>query len=81
MTNDPESSDKRPYRDLYMLTTVGVQLVVSILIGLGIGLWLDGLMGTAPWMMILFIVFGLVAGFRNIYRQATQSVENEDTKR
>jgi ATP synthase protein I len=81
VTNDPESSDKRPYRDLYMLTTVGVQLVVSILIGLGIGLWLDGLMGTAPWMMILFIVFGLVAGFRNIYRQATQSVENEDTKR
>ncbi len=60
------------YKKLYILGTTGVQLVVSILIGFGIGLTLDRWLGSAPWFMLLFIIFGVAAGFLNIYRVATK---------
>ena len=51
------------------MAMVGTQLVVSIFIGFGIGYWLDGLLGTRPLLMLLFVVLGVAAGFVNIYRQ------------
>ncbi|MBF0170643.1 MAG: AtpZ/AtpI family protein [Nitrospinae bacterium] len=67
----------RPYRQLYMLTTVGTQLVVSIVIGVWFGLWLDGKFGTKPWLMLLFLLFGVIAGFRNVYRMAVRESKSE----
>ncbi len=60
------------YKNLYILGTVGVQSVVSILIGFGIGLALDRWLNTAPWFMLLFIFLGVAAGFLNIYRVAAK---------
>lgn len=50
------------------MASVGTQLVVSIFIGFGVGLWLDKLLNTSPLFMILFILFGVAAGFFNVYR-------------
>lgn len=73
MSDKQEEPEKgRPYRQLYMLTTVGVQLAVSIVIGVAFGLWLDGKFGTKPWLMLLFLLFGVIAGFRNVYRMAVK---------
>ncbi len=74
MHRDDDSKDGKgkfgTYKDLYILGTVGVQIVVSILIGFGMGLALDRWLGTKPWLMILFILFGAVAGFLNLFRIA-----------
>ncbi len=45
-------------------------LSFPVAIGLGwwFGRWLDGLLGTGPWLMGIFVVFGLVAGVLNVYR-------------
>lgn len=77
--NDRRERDKkgRPYRQLYMLTTVGTQLTVSVAIGVAMGLWLDGYFGTKPWLMLLFLIFGVIAGFRNVYRMAMKESDNE----
>ncbi len=77
--NDEQGSpdNGRPYRQIYMLTTVGTQLVVSIALGVGFGLWLDGKFGTKPWLMLLFLIFGVIAGFRNVYRMAVKESKNE----
>ena len=56
------------YKKLYVLWTVGIQIVVSVLIGFGMGLMIDRWLDTAPWFMLLFIIFGVAAGFLNIYR-------------
>jgi ATP synthase protein I len=32
------------------------------------GMWLDRKAGTTPWLMLVFLVIGLVAGFRNLMR-------------
>lgn len=78
-SQEPEGEDKssgklEAYKRIYLLGTVGVQLVVSVLVGLGIGLALDRWLGTKPWLMVLFILFGVAAGFLNIYREALRSM-------
>lgn len=49
---------------------IGVELVVAVLVGTGIGYFLDGLFGTRPWLMVVFFFFGVAAGFLNVIRDA-----------
>ena len=62
---------------------VGVDLVVGVGVGAGIGWGLDWWLGTKPWLLALFIVFGFVAGLMNVIRTANQSfkkppIDNKD---
>lgn len=41
-------------------------MALSIFIGLAIGRWLDGKFDTSPWLMLIFMVLGIAAGFRNL---------------
>ncbi len=43
-------------------------MVAGILVGTGIGYLLDRFLGTKPWLLIIFMMLGMAAGFRNIYR-------------
>lgn len=47
---------------------IGVELVAALAVGAGIGLLLDGWLGTAPWLLIVFFVLGAAAGMMNVYR-------------
>lgn len=53
--------------------SIGIEIVVSVLIGLGGGYWLDKKFGTAPWLMILGIVLGFAAGIRSMLRTYRKS--------
>jgi len=68
--DDDEKSRLKAYKKFYLLGTVGVQMAVSIIIGVWMGLALDRWLGTRPWLMLLFICFGVAAGFLNLYRTA-----------
>ena len=46
---------------------VGTEIVASTMIGLGAGFLLDRWLGTRPWFLLLFFVFGVVAGYLNLY--------------
>lgn len=78
--SDPFSPDDEPpkeggveaYKRLYLLMTVGIQIVVSIMIGLGIGFFLDKWLDTKPWFILIFIFFGVAAGFLNVYRMVVK---------
>jgi ATP synthase protein I len=48
--------------------SVGMELGLSVAIGLLIGWWLDQHFGTSPWLMLLWLVFGMAAGFRGVLR-------------
>jgi ATP synthase protein I len=56
-----------------LASTVGLTLVLSTVIGLAIGIWLDRVFNTGPWLTLVFLVLGIVAGFRNFYRFMTKS--------
>jgi ATP synthase protein I len=47
----------------------GVQFVVSILLFLYIGKWLDAKLGTAPWLLMAGVFVGAGAGFYSFYHR------------
>ena len=51
-------------------STIGLSLVFSTVIGLGIGYWLDGKFHTRPWFTVIFLILGIIAGFREVMRIA-----------
>ena len=55
-------------RQLARLSTIGVSLVAATAIGLAIGYGLDRVLGTSPWLMLMFTLFGIAAGFLNLFR-------------
>ena len=55
-------------RGLSLALRVGVELVAALIVGVGMGLLLDGWLGTTPWLLIVFFVLGAAAGMLNVYR-------------
>lgn len=70
---DPAArTSKRAYRALDS-SSVGLELGLSVGIGLLVGYYMDRWLGTAPWLMLLWLVFGLVAGFRGVFRAVARA--------
>ncbi|MEK7688668.1 MAG: AtpZ/AtpI family protein [Deltaproteobacteria bacterium] len=49
------------------LSSLGISMVVATFVGLYIGVYLDRVFSTDPWFTIIFLIIGIIAGFRNIY--------------
>ena len=57
---------------------VGLVLVISTAIGYLFGSWLDRKFGTEPWLMLLFTLMGIAAGFIEMFRIVLQISKEED---
>jgi len=55
------------------VSIIGIQFPVAIALGYFFGRWLDGLFGTHPWLTIIFALFGITAGFVNLFRITAQA--------
>jgi len=55
-------------RQLARLSTIGMSLVAATAIGLLIGYGLDSWLNTRPWLTMVFALFGIAAGFLNLFR-------------
>ncbi len=51
-----------------LASTLGLTIVIATFIGLALGLWLDRVFDTSPWLTVIFLILGIIAGFRNFYR-------------
>ncbi len=58
---------RRLWRELAYYSSLGFQIALSIVIGLAAGIYLDRRFGTTPWLTLIFLGMGIVAGFRNIW--------------
>jgi len=74
VTDRENRQDRKAFfRELGKYSALGLEMALSVVIGLGIGYYLDKWLGTAPWLMILWIGFGFAAGVRSLYRAAVRS--------
>lgn len=67
------SNRKQMMRMLADFSTIGLTISSSIFVGFGIGWFLDKKVfgdRTSPWFMAIFLVLGIVAGFRSLYQLA-----------
>ena len=60
----------------FRLVGIGFYLVVSILVPLSLGIWIDGKLNSAPFFTILMLIFGLIFGFVGVYRQLKEVTKN-----
>jgi ATP synthase protein I len=68
MGNDQSNLRHEILRQFGVLGTVGMHLVLGTFAGLAIGYYLDRAFGTRPWLTLLFLGFGIAAGFVNLFR-------------
>jgi ATP synthase protein I len=73
-----EEEKKRLLKSLGMISTMGISVAVAIIIGVYVGRQLDKWLGTDPWFFFIFLFFGIVAGFRNIYIIAGREISRDD---
>ena len=66
-----------PWRALGGLVNIGVTFVVATALGLGFGLWLDRTFNTSPWLTLIFLFFGIAAGFVNLFREVTRAEQSQ----
>jgi hypothetical protein len=62
------------------LSIVGIQFPVAILIGFFWGKWLDGMLGSWPWLTLVFSLLGITAGFVNLFRMTAQASRTEEDR-
>jgi len=71
------------YAQYSLLATIPALITVAPLLGYFIGHWVDGKLGTDPYLMILGVAFGFGAGGRETYRiiKRVQKLQNEEDKK
>ena len=54
-------------RALSQISQIGITLAVCVLIGVFFGRYLDSVLGTSPWMLLVFSFLGVGAAFKLLY--------------
>ena len=62
------------------LATLGIEMGASLVVGMGLGWWLDRTFHTSPWLIVIFTGFGIASGFRSIIRVAREQARENDGK-
>ncbi|MCJ7663127.1 MAG: AtpZ/AtpI family protein [Desulfobacterales bacterium] len=74
----PAGEDKgKILRQIASYSTVGLEMGLSVAVGAIGGYYLDKWLKTEPWLLIIFLIFGAIAGFRSLYR-ALKRLEREN---
>ncbi len=58
-------------------SSVGLMFPASIIVGFFIGHFLDKWLKTGPWLTLVFILYGIAAGFSNLFSQARRREPKE----
>lgn len=67
-------------KQLGLLTMIPIVLAVGPILGWFIGNFLDEKLGTSPYLMYLFIVFGFVAAGKEVYNLVKKASLNNNKK-
>jgi len=79
-----ESQGRDPFgglRTAGMLLAIPTLLIVSPLVGFFLGSWLDRLLHTSPWLTLVGLVLGFVAGARETYRIYRRYLAEEEQEK
>ena len=69
---EPEPHMGEHYSQAQLAWRMVIELVAGLGIGFGIGYGLDVLLGTGPWLMVVFVILGFIAGVKTMIRSAQE---------
>jgi len=70
MPNDKKKQRGGVLRALSFASQIGVTMAACVIIGVFLGRYLDNLLHTSPWLLLLFSLLGMAAAFRSIFSLA-----------
>lgn len=79
--SDNDGSRRSWGRQLMTLGNVGMMFPVSIALGFLGGWWIDGKLGTRPWLSLLGFALGVGAALRNLIRSVRDLERQEQEER
>jgi ATP synthase protein I len=78
---DPAARQSRRMYEGLSASAAGLELGISVAVGALFGGWLDGKLGTAPWLLIVFLILGVIAGFRGLLRAVARAERADRAER
>jgi len=72
------SGERGTWKALGEVSSIGVTLVVTTVIGLVAGYYADRWLDTKPWLLLLGLGFGIAAGFVNLFRSVKRAERELD---
>ncbi|MCF6266101.1 MAG: AtpZ/AtpI family protein [Desulfuromusa sp.] len=72
-----DEEKRQLFKSLGFLSSIGISLVVSMLIGLAMGFYLDRWLDTSPMFTLIMLLIGIIAGFRNVYILTTRELKRQ----
>ncbi len=72
-----DKATKRTVIQMASVSSIGIALVLAIFGCFFLGRWLDGKLGTDPYLTLLFLLIGIAAGFRNMYVLTKRYLRND----
>ena len=68
----PNNDDKKKQRGevvraLSHISQLGVTMAACVLIGVFLGMFLDRLLGTGPWLLLVCSLLGMAAAFKTLF--------------
>jgi ATP synthase protein I len=71
-TPDPQEdlmpSNRTPWGDMGRIASIGIEFVICIVIGLGLGIGFDALSGTEPIGTLTGLGLGITSAFYSLFR-------------
>jgi ATP synthase protein I len=66
VSRDPKNDRGDIGKAFAYFTQIGVNIIACIAAGFFLGRWLDGILGTFPWLLLVFSFLGMGAAFKSI---------------
>jgi len=57
-------------RAFSFLSQIGITILACLAVGILLGRVLDSLLGTTPWLLLVFTLLGIAAAFKSIFDMA-----------
>jgi len=75
-----EENKRKLYRQVMRYSAIGLEMGFSVAIGVVIGYYLDRFFDTGPWLTLIFLILGAVAGFRSLFSLMKEIAKNQRRK-
>ncbi len=62
-----EKKKSPQYKQFVRYSSIGLEMGLCVAIGVTIGYYLDRYFNTSPWLTLIFLILGSVAGFRSLF--------------
>lgn len=72
---------KGMYNNLALITQVGLNVIIPILLGVYIGRWLDDKFNKSMFFTITLLIVGSLSGFMNLFKLAKPKDKDEKNKK